>query len=147
MESAAFHSRKRLWLSDALIHRSTAKTEESVGNMLHHRPPEITKDKENHTKVITNPRWHYPVLNWWTGTDLTTLITGAREETVPALFAARGTYENILVADWERETVIDNAEADNLLIDGSAFEGENAGEKKVDVVDSNENPLGSWIFD
>ena len=53
---------------------------------------------------------------------------------------------NILIADWELSTVIDNAEADDLLIDDSAFDGE-SGEKKVDVVDSNEKNIGSWIFD
>jgi len=122
-----------------------AKTEESVGNMLHHRQPQIAKDKENHTKVITNPRWHYPVLNWWTGGDLTTMLTGVGGEAAASTFASRGTYQNVLIADWEQETVIDNAVADNLLIDGSAFENE--GEKEIDVVDESEQSLGSWIFD
>jgi hypothetical protein len=121
-----------------------AKTETKVGNMLHHRPPKL--HTENKTRVVTNPRWKYPVLNWWNGQPLETLITGRHNEIMPAMFMAEVPYVNILIADWKLSTGIDNAEADDLLIDDSAFDGE-SGEKKVDVVDSNEKNIGSWIFD
>jgi len=122
-----------------------AKTETKVGNMLHHRPPKL--HTENSTRVITNPRWKYPVLNWWTGVSLETLITERHNAVMPVMLMAEKPYENILIADWELSTVIDNTEAGDLLIDDSAFGETDGSEKKVDVVDSNEKNLGSWIFD
>ena len=48
--------------------------------------------------------------------------------------------------DWV-DRRIDNAIADELIIDRSAFSTDTQTEKKIDVIDPNENPLGSWIFD
>ncbi len=126
-----------------------AKTEEKVGAMLHHCPPKI--HTENKTKVVTNPRWKYPVLNWWTGEPLETLLAARQKSLFSALLALSEaeseTYQNILIADWELDTVIDNTEANSLIIDDSAFDSDTEAEKQIDVIDSDENALGTWIFD
>ena len=87
------------------------------------------------TRVITNPRWLNPLKAWntygWVPFDLD------NEEP----------YENYLTSDWAYETQIVNEEANGLLIDGSAFIIETEEKKVIDMVDENENAVGTWIFD
>ena len=54
-------------------------------------------------------------------------------------------YENTIVADWTQDTQIVNGEADDLIINEESFVEE--GEKQIDVVDEQENPVGTWNFD
>ena len=61
-----------------------------------------------------------------------------------AAFDLEQEYENILVSDWDLATQIVNGEAQDLLIDVSAFEKD--GEKQIDVVDETENSVGIWNF-
>ena len=136
----------KLRLSDLL----GAKTEGQVDRIVKRCKPKV--HTENGSRVITNPRWKFPVLDWWTGAPLETLLFGDNTGTrAAALFMApraEAPYENILLADWENDTQIVNSDidAENLLIDGSAFE-EN-GEKKIDIVEGEEETyVGSWIFD
>ncbi|MBE6575747.1 MAG: hypothetical protein E7654_05700 [Ruminococcaceae bacterium] len=139
------NGRDELRLSDLL----GAKTEGKVDLILKRRPAQI--QTTNGAKVVTNPRWKYPVMNWWNGVSLETLLFDRDVAVNPAAMfmsaRAEAEYENILVADWENATQIINTDidAENLLIDGSAFE--ESGEKKIDIVDEKEKPLGTWIFD
>jgi len=124
-----------------------ATTEESVGNLLKRRPAQVNTHGTG-ARVITNPHWKFPVLGWWSGD--TSLESGILGQTRSAALlrmrlTAEAEYENILIADWGADTQIINDEADDLTIDSSAFD--EAGEKEICVVDADENPLGTWLFE
>lgn len=79
--------------------------------------------KASSCKVITNPRWTFPVLG-----------------------NATSDYYNFLVVDWVNSTAIDNDIAYVLKIDASSFD-EVSDEKNIDVVDENSELIGSWNFE
>ena len=114
-----------------------------INQLVTSNSPNISCNKSI-TKVITNPRWKYPVLNWWFRDAPLNVVFPVGSPAV-ARFNLEAPYINILTSDWELETQIVNEEASELIVDPSAFEAE--GEKKIDVVDQNENPLGTWTFD
>ena len=122
---------------------SQANTATRLNQLVTSNSPNISC---NHsiTKVITNPRWKYPVLDWWrcrAPIELVFPLSSAQ----PTALNLEESYTNILVSDWNLATQIVNDEADGLIVDPSAFETE--GEKQIDVVDRDENPLGTWTFD
>ena len=84
------------------------------------------------------------MLDWWrcrAPIELVFPLSSAQ----PTALNLEESYTNILVSDWNLATQIVNDEADGLIVDPSAFETE--GEKQIDVVDRDENPLGTWTFD
>ena len=96
-------------------------------------------------RVFTNPKWQFPVEDWWKGSTLIgDAIFGKAAVQSIMLFDLEQEYENILVSDWDLATQIVNGEAQDLLIDVSAFEKD--GEKQIDVVDETENSVGIWNF-
>lgn len=95
------------------------------------------------SKVVTNPRWKNPEENWWRRSASLEEIFGSGEAG-GAVY--QPSYENYLTADWELTTQIVNEEADDLQMSAAAF-GETEDEKQIGVVDQNENPIGTWIFD
>ncbi len=124
-----------------------ATTEASVGNLLKRRPAQVDTNKTG-ARVITNPHWKFPVKGWWSGdSSLESGILG--QTSTPAVLrmrlTAREEYENILVVDWETDTQIINKEADDLIIDSSAFN--ESGVKEICVVDDDENTIGTWLFE
>lgn len=96
-----------------------------------HTPPTVECD-HSITKVITNPRWKEPVLDW---------------ENRPVTFSllAQPETTNYLTADWDLPTEIVNEEADGLTLDAAAFR--EPGEKTIDVVNQQQQYLGTWTFD
>ncbi|MGM9619227.1 MAG: hypothetical protein ACI3W8_05265 [Oscillospiraceae bacterium] len=100
---------------------SAAKALNDFTGLLTNRTAKIST--ANNTTVIVNPRWKYPVKNLGNP---------------PA-------YSNILISDWTLPTQILNSEAGSLKLDASAFEG--AGTKTITVVDEQDEPVGTWIFD
>lgn len=95
-----------------------------------HTPPTVECD-HSITKVITNPRWKEPVLAW---------------ENRPVTFSllAQPETTNYLTADWNLPTEIVNEEADGLTLDAAAFQ--EPGEKIIDVVNQQQQYLGTWTF-
>ncbi|MBQ3126721.1 MAG: hypothetical protein IJC15_06585, partial [Clostridia bacterium] len=136
----------KLRLSDLL----GAKTESAVDKIVKRCKAKVSTT--NGSRVITNPRWKFPVADWWTGASLEALLFGNSTSSASAAMfmmpRAEQNYENILIADWENDTQLVNSDidAENLLIDGSAFD--ESGEKKIDIVEGEQEIyLGSWIFD
>ncbi len=111
------------------------------------RRPAVIEVADSSTTVIANPRWKYPIKDWWkinnkleydkvsTFSMLAVLTDGTSEI---------DEYEDILVVDWTNSTTIISEEADTLIIDAEAFAEE--GNKTIDVVDEEENALGTWTF-
>ena len=95
------------------------------------------------SKVVTNPRWKNPEENWWRRSASLEEIFGSGDA---GDVVYQPSYENYLTADWKLTTQIVNEEADDLLMGAAAF-GETEDEKQISVVDQNENPIGTWIFD
>lgn len=96
-----------------------------------HTPPTVECD-HSITKVITNPRWKEPVLAW-------------ENRVVTFSLLAAPTAVNYLTADWDLPTEIINEEADGLTLDAAAFQ--EPGEKTIDVVNQQQQYLGTWTFD
>lgn len=88
----------------------------------------IQKDQDGF--IMTNPRWEHPLF----------------ERQHPLVWAKRpaNAPENKLVCDWEDGTVILNDEAEDLMIDASAFDAQN--QKTVDVFNKEEQSIGTWNF-
>ena len=125
-----------------------------ISSILSRRPAVITADSD--TTVIANPRWKYPIKDWWKinnkligsviypeSNELVALSLSDEEEVI---LDENGEYVDILVTDWDNLTTIINDEADSLIIDASAFE-EESDSKVIEVVDSNEDTLGTWTFE
>ena len=108
-------------VSDPVAKFSAAKALNDFTSLLTSRKVAIYT--ENNTTVIVNPRWKYPVKN----------------------LGEAPTYRNYLISDWTLPTQILNTEASNLKLDASAFEEE--GTKTITVVDEQDQPVGTWIFD
>lgn len=96
-----------------------------------HTPPTVECD-HSITKVITNPRWKEPVLAW-------------ENRAVTFSLLAEPVQTNYLTADWDLPTEIVNEEADGLTLDAAAFR--EPGEKTIDVVNQQQQYLGTWTFD
>ena len=96
-----------------------------------HTPPTVECD-HSITKVITNPRWKAPVLDW-------------ENQAVTFSLLAEPVQTNYLTADWNLPTEIVNEEADGLTLDAAAFR--EPGEKTIDVVNQQQQYLGTWTFD
>lgn len=98
------------------------------------------------TTLITNPRWKYPVMNWWQHAVPIDTVFPSPDSSPTSLTSGEpeASYINILVADWEKETQIVNEDAADLLIDISAFN--ESGEKSIGVVDQNSTIIGTWTF-
>lgn len=96
-----------------------------------HTPPTVECD-HSITKVITNPRWKAPVLAW-------------ENRAVTFSLLAEPVKANYLTADWDLPTEIVNEEADGLTLDAAAFR--EPGEKTIDVVNQQQQYLGTWTFD
>lgn len=96
-----------------------------------HTPPTVSCD-HSITKVITNPRWKAPVLAW-------------ENRAVTFSLLAEPVKANYLTADWDLPTEIVNEEADGLTLDAAAFQ--EPGEKTIDVVNQQQQYLGTWTFD
>lgn len=96
-----------------------------------HTPPTVECD-HSITKVITNPRWKAPVLAW-------------ENRAVTFSLLAEPVKANYLTADWDLPTEIVNEEADGLTLDAAAFQ--EPGEKTIDVVNQQQQYLGTWTFD
>ncbi len=110
-----------------------ATTETKLNQVVTSNAPRV--NKAHGVKVITNPKWKYLIKGW----AMYGMAPLALEEEEP--------YVNILTSDWASETQIVDTEAGNLKIDASAFEMETEEKKIIDVVDENENAIGTWIFD
>jgi len=143
---------------------SNANTHSAVFNCLTPRQPIVTAGENVNAKVNSNPRWFYPVKNWWRCTaDIVDIfgedydcLESARspveglsmlsDETAdqPGDTTMELPYENYLTADWDLETNILNDEAGQLLLDAAAFEAE--GEKCIDVLNAQEKSIGTWSF-
>ena len=124
-----------------------ATTETSVGNLLKRRPAQVDTNGTG-ARVITNPQWKFPVKGWWSGNKtLESVILG--QSNTPVVMRMRlafeAEYENILIADWNTDTQIINEEADELIINSTAFDEE--GVKEICIVDSDENIVGTWLFE
>jgi len=98
------------------------------------------------TRLTTNPRWKYPVLDWWKNNVLIDdAVFGSSGSNALMLLEAEPDYVNYLTSDWETQTEIINNEADDLILDAAAFEEE--GTKEIDVVDQQSNTIGTWTFE
>ena len=131
-------------LSEYLTNLINADGKQSLQRLVISNSPNIGKGGSARGKVVTNPRWKYPVEDWWQ------LITPIDELFVAfnalAVQADEESYDNYLTSDWNLLTQIVNEEAGELLLDDAAF-NEAEGEKQINVVDQNETPLGTWTFD
>ena len=96
-----------------------------------HTPPTVECD-HSITKIITNPRWKEPVLAW-------------ENQAVTFSLLAEPVLTNYLTADWALPTEIVNEEADGLTLAAAAFQ--EPGEKTIDVVNQQQQYLGTWTFD
>ena len=104
------------------------------------------------TNLTTNPRWKYPVLDWWKNNVLIDDAVhgngnsnGSGSKNLMTRTVPEPDYVNYLTSDWEMQTKIINNEADDLLLDAEAFAAE--GTKEIDVVDQQSNPIGTWTFE
>lgn len=131
-------------LAEYLTALINADGTQSLQRLVISNSPNIENGSSAGGKVVTNPRWKYPVEDWWKLTTSIDELFGAGGAL--AVQADEESYENYLTSDWELVTQIVNEEAGELLLDDAAF-NEAVGEKQVDVVDQNENPLGTWTFD
>ncbi|MBP3587869.1 MAG: hypothetical protein J6J51_02440, partial [Clostridia bacterium] len=135
---------------------ASANTHSAVFKCLQSRAPQITSGNAAVT-VHTNPRWFYPVQNWWACSAKITDVFGdydclanakslalASEETDQPAAGEEEPYVNYLTADWEKKVVLLNTEAASLQLDIASLDSEE--EKTLDVVDENENLLGTWTF-
>jgi len=121
------------------LRETNTETEIRGQQFISSNSPNIEIAKGTKAKVITNPRWKYPVLH---------ILEGNLGISAPAsLFTMQNEpdYVNVLISDWTQETQILNDEANNLIIDAESFEGDE--EKVIDVVDPDETPIGSWNFE
>lgn len=129
--------------SDTLLHDLwMANSERRVNDLLTCSTPKIRC--VNGSRVITNPRCLLPVANWWkSGASIDIVFPSSSVR--PAALAQEESYENRLVSDWSLDTCILNEEADDLMLDASAFESK--GEKEIEVLDKEGASLGTWSFD
>lgn len=130
-------------LTDSLLQDLyAARTEALVNSYLTYSKPTI--QCIDGSRVLTNPRWLLPVLDWWRcGTPIEKVFPASGA--AAAAVALEDDYENKLVSDWELDTWILNEDADDLILDSSAFD--ETGEKEIEVLDKEENSLGTWSFD
>ena len=123
-----------------------ARTESKLNGLLDYTRAKIST--KNGTKVIINPRWLHPVKDWWGHNALINDTFFGPEQTTNDIMTldVEPEYKDILVADWENETVILNEESSTLTLDTSTFEGTE--KKEIGIVDGEESEyLGTWIFD
>jgi len=140
------NGREDLHLAELLA----ATTETKLNKVISSYAARIEKGRG--ARVVSNPRWKYPVLDWWQRSNITIedSIFGPSPVMLLALepaaeAEAEATYENMLISDWELETAILNEEAENLQLSAEAFTAE--GEKEIEVLDQDETVLGTWTFD
>ena len=114
-----------------------AKTEKAVHQLVIGNSPEIGKEN-NKSKVITNPRWKYPVRE--------ALVTALPASAVRMwLLTTEEPYTNCLIIDWSQETEILTGMADDLTVSAEAFG--DGGDKTITVLqDNTEDVLGFWTF-
>ena len=138
---------EKLTTAELLEALQAATTDKATQQLVTSNSPEIRK-ANNKTKVITNPRWKYPVQGWWTHSTAISDVFGA-PTAVRAMMAVEAetepAYENILTIWWSEETEILNGMASQLPINTEAFVGNAV--KTVDVLaDETEELLGIWTF-
>lgn len=131
-------------LSEYLTNLINADGKQSLQRLVTSNSPNIGKGGSARGKVVTNPRWKYPVEDWWQLITPIDELFGAGNAL--AVQADEESYDNYLTSDWNLLTQIVNEEAGELLLDDAAF-NEAEGEKQINVVDQNETPLGTWTFD
>ena len=106
-------------------------------------------------RVITNPRWAYPVARWWYRDTLDENAVFGEPVQDAVLWvllpASDEPYVNYLTSDWDGTEIV-NAESEELVLDVNAFDTE--AEKVIDVVAVTETDtgvktenLGTWTVE
>lgn len=126
-----------------------ARTEGKLETVVSSRAPRTEKGKQ--TRIVTNPRWKYPVLDWWRSRAVVSDAVFGPGGVQPIMtLDTEPDYVNILISDWgETTTEIINDEAGDLLLNAEAFDFE--GDKEITVVNADASEtielLGTWSFD
>jgi hypothetical protein len=105
--------------------------------------PKVNKD--NKSKVVTNPRWKEPVGNGVPSLPETAGVTTAQTFAAPAALNETESA-NYLTADWELPTQIVNEDAADLVLSGNAFGDVTSDAKVIRVDDDQGQEIGSWTF-
>ena len=123
-------------------------------NAVINMPPIVKVAPGGETRVITNPRWIFPIFryndrNYPDLQDASALSSSGSGGAVLFLASAdeqanTGEEENYLTIDWDLPTEIVNSESENLIIDASAFAEATDTPRVIDVVDEGGKLLGTW---